>query len=197
MDFTILRHLNALFAHHDGLEDPLVAYANASEAVFLVLLIAAFVVVRGAAAQATRRAVVAAGFSAALGLAVGQVLSRLVDRPRPFVDHPGAVHLFSHHAADAGFPSDHATAAFAIATALLLRSRAWGLAAMAAATVLSVTRVAMGVHYPSDVLAGAALGALAALTLNLPRLRVLLDGLPDAVGGVLDSASRAVTARAH
>src|SRR4051794_41874056 len=110
MDFTILRHLNALFAHHDGLEDPLVAYANASEAVFLVLLIAAFVVVRGAAAQATRRAVVAAGFSAALGLAVGQGLSRLVDRPRPLVPHPGAARLVRHHDAGPGLPHRHAAA---------------------------------------------------------------------------------------
>ena len=64
------------------------------------------------------------------------------------------MHLFAAHAADAGFPSDHATAAFAIAVALLLRSRTWGAIALVAATVLAVTRVAMGIHYPTDVLAG-------------------------------------------
>jgi membrane-associated phospholipid phosphatase len=181
MDLSLLKHLNLLFAHHDGLEDPLVAYANASEIVFLGLLVAAFVVARGA-----RRAVVAAGFSAALGLAVAAVLSRLVDRPRPFVAHPASVHLFSAHAADPGFPSDHATAAFAIAVALLVRSRRWGALALAAATVLAITRVAMGIHYPTDVLAGAALGALAALALGRPRVRLPLDALADRVGALLD-----------
>jgi undecaprenyl-diphosphatase len=195
MDTSLLHQLNLLFARHDALEDPLVAYANASEAVFLGLLVAAFVVVRGARKVAVRRAVVAAGLSAGLGLALAQVLSRLVDRPRPFVAHPDTVHLFARHAADPGFPSDHATAAFAIAVALLFRSRRWGAIALAAATLLAATRVAMGIHYPTDVLAGAALGALAAVTLHLPRPRALLDQLADGAGGLLDGAKRATVGR--
>jgi membrane-associated phospholipid phosphatase len=190
MDMSLLRPLNRLFAAHDWLEDPLVAYANASEIVFLVVLIAAFVLVRGA-----RRAVAAAGLSAALGLAVAAVLSRLVDRARPFVAHPHSVHVFSQHAADPGFPSDHATAAFAIAAALLLRSRRWGAVALVAAVVLAVTRVAMGIHYPTDVLAGAALGALSAMTLNLGPLLAATDKLADACGALLDGAARALAAR--
>src|SRR5215218_4332625 len=82
MDMSLLRPLNQLFAHHDGLEDLLVAYANTSEMLFLGLLIAAFVLVRGELAHrsAVRRAVVAAGLSAGLGLALAQVISRLVAR---------------------------------------------------------------------------------------------------------------------
>jgi undecaprenyl-diphosphatase len=105
------------------------------------------------------------------------------------------VHLFSQHAADPGFPSDHATAAFAIAVALLLRSRRWGAVALVAATVLALTRVAMGIHYPTDVLAGAAVGALAALTLNLPRVRAQLQRLADLAGALLDGATRATVGR--
>jgi undecaprenyl-diphosphatase len=197
MDMSLLRPLNRLFAHHDGLEDVLVAYANASEIVFLGLLIAAFLFVRGDLAHrvATRRAVVAAGLSAGLGLAVAQVMSRIVDRPRPFVAHPHAVHLFSPHAADPGFPSDHATAAFAIAVALLLRSRRWGAIALAAATILAVTRVAMGIHYPTDVLAGAVVGALSALIVNLPHVRAALHHLADICGTVLDSVVHVATSR--
>ncbi|HEY4097623.1 MAG TPA: phosphatase PAP2 family protein [Baekduia sp.] len=195
MDLTLLHHANDFFARHDGLEDPLVAYANASEILFLGLLIAAFVVVGGARKAAVRRAVVAAGLSAGLGLAVAAVVSRLVDRPRPFVAHPGSIHLFAQHAADPGFPSDHTTAAFAIAVALLLRSRRWGLVALAAATILAVTRVAMGIHYPTDVLAGAAIGTLAALTLHQTRVRALLHRLADSSGTLLDSVGRATVGR--
>jgi undecaprenyl-diphosphatase len=184
MDFALLKDLNNLFAHADGLEDVLVAYARISEALFLGALVVAFAIVGRSHAVATRRAVVAAGLSAGLGLAVAAVVARVVDRPRPFVAHRG-VHLFATHAADPGFPSDHATAAFAIAVALLLRSRRWGALALVLATVLAVTRVAMGIHYPSDVLAGAALGALAALALHRPRPRAVTDALADRVGALL------------
>lgn len=191
MDLSLVRYLNKLFAHADGIEDPLVAYANASEVLFLGALVLAFVFVGGHRGIATRRAVVAAGLSAGLALAVAAVVARVVDRPRPFVGHPHAVHLFATHAADPGFPSDHATAAFAIAVALLLRSRTWGAIALAAATVLAITRVAMGIHYPTDVLAGAALGALAALALNAAKARRVIDALADRVGALRSGAGGA------
>ena len=135
-----------------------------------------------------RRAAVAAVLSAGLGLAVAKLISELVDRARPFVADPHGVHLFSSHAADPGFPSDHATAAFAIATAILLRKRKWGILALIAAAVLSVGRVALGVHYPSDVLAGAALGAAAALALWPPAARRRVDAIADFLGGCWDRA---------
>jgi undecaprenyl-diphosphatase len=188
MDTSLLHTLNDWFAGHDGFEDPLVAYANAAEALFLAMLVVAFLLPIARRVE-TRRAVVAAGFSAGFALAIAQVVSRLVDRPRPFVAHPDMVHLFARHAADPGFPSDHATAAFAIGVALLLRRRAWGAVVLVLAAVLAVARVGMGVHYPTDVLGGAALGAAAALVLYAPPLRRALDGLADAVGGVLDGVA--------
>ena len=61
------------------------------------------------------------------------------------------------------FPSAHATNAFALATsaALLLPSTSYWLVPVAAGVAWS--RVSLGVHYPSDILAGALLGALLAL----------------------------------
>ena len=195
MDASLVHALNGFLTRHDGVEVPLVAYVNAAELLFLGMLVLAFLLVGGRRRRPARRAVVAAGLSAGLGLAVAQVLARLVDRPRPFVAHPGAVHLFSAHAADPGFPSDHATAAFAIAVALLLRDRAWGLVVLAGAVVLAAGRVAMGVHYPTDVVAGAVLGALAALALHAPPVRRLLNRLADAVGHRVDVATAALAAR--
>lgn len=186
MDWSVLHALNNFMYQHDGVEDPLLFYVNASEALFVATLAVVFLAARGAAHAAWRRASVAAVLSAGLGLAVGKVISELVDRARPFVADPGGVHLFSGHAADPGFPSDHATAAFAIAVAILLRKRAWGTVALALAAVLSIGRVALGVHYPSDVTAGAALGSAAALVLWTPPLRSRIDWLADAVGSRWD-----------
>jgi undecaprenyl-diphosphatase len=133
---------------------------------------------------------VAAGASTAVALVAAQIISRIVDRPRPFVADPGSVHLFAKHVADASFPSDHATAAFAIATAILLRDRRWGIPVIVLAAILAVGRVAMAVHYPSDVLGGAVLGALVAVLLWTPWPRQRLDGLADLLGAVFDSIGR-------
>jgi undecaprenyl-diphosphatase len=188
MDWSILHALNNFLYHHDGVEDPLLFYVNVSEALFMATLAIVFLAATGARHAQWRRAAVAAVLSAGLALAIGKVISELVDRARPFVADSGGVHLFSAHAADPGFPSDHATAAFAIATAIFLRHRGWGIFALVAAAVLSVGRVALGVHYPSDVLAGAALGAAAALALWAPPLRARVDALADWLGGYWDRA---------
>jgi undecaprenyl-diphosphatase len=186
VDTAILHALNGFFFHHDAVEDAVVTYVNAAELLFLGALLVGFSLVRGAARRGARRAVVAAGLSAGLGLAIAQLISRATDRPRPFVADPSGVHLFTRHAPDPSFPSDHATAAFAIAVAIMLRDRRWGSVALAFACVLGVGRVAMGVHYPSDVIGGAVLGAACALLLWLAPVRRLLNRLADAAGAILD-----------
>jgi undecaprenyl-diphosphatase len=198
MDWSILHALNDFLRQHDAVEDPLVFYINISEVLFAATLAVIFLAAQGRRWRDWRRASVAAVVSAGLALALAAVIGGLVDRARPFVADPGQLHLFLAHSADASFPSDHATASFAIATAILLRKPRWGLVAIALAAILSVGRVAAGVHYPSDALAGAALGSAAALLLWVPPLRVRIDALSDRVGGWWDEAiaqSRRILAR--
>jgi len=190
MDWSILHTLNNFLYHHDAVEDPLLFYVNISEALFVATLVLVFLFANGERLRAWRRTAVAAGLSAGLALAVGKLISDLVDRSRPFVADPHGVHLFSGHAADPGFPSDHATGAFAVAMAIWLRNRRWGTVALIAAAVLSVGRVAIGVHYPSDVLAGAALGCAAALILFARPARERIDRLADLLGGWLERGLR-------
>jgi undecaprenyl-diphosphatase len=80
-------------------------------------------------------------------------------------------------------------AAFAIAVAIWLRHRRAGWLALAMATLLSVSRVAVGTHYPTDVLGGALIGTFAALLFWLPPVRQWLHGLAEWAGGVYDRMS--------
>jgi undecaprenyl-diphosphatase len=76
--------------------------------------------------------------------------------PTPLVDLPVT---FS-------FPSGHATVSFACATTLALAVPRLSWPLFALATLISLSRVYVGVHYPFDVLAGAALGVVIAIALR-------------------------------
>jgi undecaprenyl-diphosphatase len=196
VDWSIVHSLNGFLSHHDPIEDPLLAYVNAAEALYLVLLVVLVLLARHQRFAPIRRAAVAAGLSAGLGLLIVKIITEFYDRGRPFVAHPGAVHLFTGHAADASFPSDHATASMAIAVAFLLRGRFfWGVLTLVFAAILDFGRVAAGLHYPTDVLAGAAIGALAALLLWAPPPRRRIDALSDFIGGLWDRMVDAVLGR--
>ena len=111
-----------------------------------------------------RHMIVAAGLSFVLGLAINQAILLFFQRLRPY--ELGLTNLIVARSADPSFPSDHATVTFAIAGAFLLHQAKWrGTAFLAAALVVSFSRVFIGTHYTSDVLGGAATGLLAALVI--------------------------------
>jgi undecaprenyl-diphosphatase len=198
MDWSIAHSLNTFLWHHDAVEDPLLAYVQAAEALFAGMLLVVIAVARRERFASMRRTAVAAGLSAGLALLVGKIITEFYDRPRPFVAHPGKVHLFIGHVADASFPSDHATASAAIAVAILLRGRLrWGLVTLAFALVLMFGRVALGFHYPTDVIGGALLGTLGALVLWIPAIRRLIDAMSDRAGALLDDGVDAVIRIPH
>lgn len=195
MDFTLYRAFNGFAYHHDSWEDAATLFERNAPLIVVVLLAALFLARGKWMSVAARRGVVAGALSAGLALAIGKLISDAVARQRPFVDHPHVAHLFAKHAADYGFPSDHATGAFAIAVALLLRHRAAGIAALVLAALIGVGRVMIGVHYPSDVLAGATLGALSALALWHPRVRAVVRWIADRLGGLYDRVAAFVLRR--
>jgi len=108
-----------------------------------------------------RHTCVAAGLSFLIGLGLNQIILLFVHRVRPY--DAGVTHLIISRSGDWSFPSDHATATFAIAASLLLHGFGRrGLAFLAATLLVCVSRVYVGTHYVTDVLGGAATGILAA-----------------------------------
>jgi undecaprenyl-diphosphatase len=99
--------------------------------------------------------------SAGVAIAVNRIISTAWFRQRPFVAHHIA-HPWIN-STDASFPSDHASASFAIAFAVLLFEPVAGVVFLVFAVVIAVGRLFIGAHYPGDVAAGLAVGALSAL----------------------------------
>jgi undecaprenyl-diphosphatase len=124
-----------------------------------------------------KRACAAGLGSAALGLGVNQVISHLWARARPYEAHHAIVPLL-HPSADPSFPSDHATAALSIAFGVFFVSHRAGWLFLGFASLVAVSRVLAGMHYPSDVLASlvvsAAAGFVMARLLMLPVLAPLV-----------------------
>jgi len=94
------------------------------------------------------------------------------DRLRPSDAHPDLVNLLTYERSDPSFPSEPAAIAFAFATgAWLIKRGRLGAVMLFMATLLAFARVYVGVHYPLDVLAGAAIGILLSFaTLGVLRL---------------------------
>ncbi len=126
--------------------------------VLVMTLATVFLLIRG------QRRLAAFVATTGLGLAVlGPLTKAIVDRARPVVESP-----VIETPSNASFPSGHSMTAMVAWGALLLvtlpsvrrRARPWLVAATVLVVVaVGVTRLALGVHFVSDVLAGWALGA--------------------------------------
>jgi undecaprenyl-diphosphatase len=196
VDFELYETFNGLADRHHTLAETFRFFAQEGQVIFLVLLGALFFARGKWRSRNGRHGVAAAGFSALLALGVAQVIASVWDRPRPYEAHAGDAHLLLSPSPDSSFPSDHATGAYAIAFAILLRHRKGGVIALILATFVAVSRVALGTHYPTDVLGGAALGALAALLLWAPPIRRPLHRLADWTGELYERMTGSLS-RAH
>ncbi|WP_246151093.1 phosphatase PAP2 family protein [Streptomyces qinzhouensis] len=125
----------------------------------------------GAAADPARRSAWLRATAAVAGAHLtSMAVKRLVRRPRP-PEHGGRAALV-RTAGRHSFPSSHAASASAAAVAfgaLLPPSGGRRLLPAAVAAAMCVSRVVVGVHYPTDVLAGALLGGLTARAGTAPR----------------------------
>jgi membrane-associated phospholipid phosphatase len=100
------------------------------------------------------------GLSMGLNTALTYSLKNIINRPRPYTTYPNDIVAYESMKS-MSFPSGHTSIAFATATALSLKYPKWYVIApsYAWASYVGYSRMNLGVHYPSDVLAGAVLGA--------------------------------------
>ncbi|GAA3301546.1 phosphatase PAP2 family protein [Streptomyces cinereospinus] len=135
--------------------------------------------ISGEEAAGAAAALVWAPLAAGVAVLVNVPIRGFVERPRPFYEHEGLEVLVAGKT-DFSFVSDHATIAMALGVGLFVAHRAFGLVGIGLALVEGFCRVYMGVHYPTDVIGGFALGTAVVLLLS-PVATALLTPVAKAV----------------
>ena len=164
MDVAVVRWLNALGGHNvvfDRVMAVIVSDYFVPVASSTVLLALWFLGSNDATRYRNQLTTLAGALSVGLANVPIAIVNAFYFRTRPFVDLDLEVYFYKP--TDSSFPANSAAVAFAVATAVHARNRLLGKGLYVLASLWGVSRVHAGVHYPTDVLAGAAIGVGAAI----------------------------------
>lgn len=180
----VLQSLNTFISQSDTLYS--IAAAIADLPIFLLPVFLLWLYVRrgivkqrGASKYAALHILVAAVLTTLLCLFIQQ----MVDKVRPETALQSAGRLVMQHLPTQSFPSDHASVSMAVALAALARGSMnakrkilrRGYVLLAASILMSIARVAVGVHRPTDIIAGWIVGSLAVLVVYHKPVRKFLE----------------------
>lgn len=113
-----------------------------------------------------RHAVKEALWSAGLAILMAELLSLVFLRFRPFLAFQQILVLIPAPLTSS-FPSTHIAIASAIASAFYLADRRWGLLGLLIVLGVAIGRIAVGVHYPTDILGGLLMGVVSFIIVRL------------------------------
>lgn len=103
-----------------------------------------------------------------LVMSFGYLISQIIARPRPFLVYSEIYQLtkFKMLVQDFSFPSHHTANSFIMAIIVFYDWKRFGSILLVFAFLIGVSRVFVGVHYPTDVLGGIVLSIICALLTN-------------------------------
>lgn len=156
MDINALKAIN--LHRPKSLDNTFLAITNTTKPIAVVIPVSMFVA--GMIKKDEDLKYNALQFAGALVVStvITEGLKYTIHRARPYVTYPYLQNKTIE--SDPSFPSGHTSVAFATATSLSLNYHRWYVIAPSFlwATTVAYSRMDLGVHYPSDVLAGAIIG---------------------------------------
>ena len=161
MDWRIYHAINSFVSDHSWIGTTFKAIETYGTVLIGVAAVCLWLLARPGGDRKWKLVAGSALGAAALALLTNRVISSAWHRDRPFQTHH-VDHVWGPRKTDASFPSDHSSAAFAIAVAVVLVDPVVGAAFVVLAVLIALGRVIVGEHYPGDVLAGALIGTAAA-----------------------------------
>lgn len=160
--FDTIRHYDFqlyLFFHRANLQHPILGlffYIFSAYGVVISVLSTIYLIW-----QKRVNALICATLATGIAIILDIAISLFWNRPRPFISHPDLVlpENFSLSIQSSSFPSSHTYIAFAIAISVLLYGhKKLGGFLFLIAILVAISRIGVGLHYPSDVIGGAFLG---------------------------------------
>ncbi len=162
MDFLIFQQLNQFAGKYVCLDSLAIFFAENFQ-YFIVLLLISFLAVNY---RKYLKMVITALFAAIFSrFVITEIIRFIFPRSRPFIDNNVNL-LVSHNPGESSFPSGHASFFFALATVVYFYNKKLGAAFFVFAFLISISRVFAGIHWPSDILAGAIVGIFSGWVIN-------------------------------
>ena len=169
LDIQLLYFLNGLAGKSEIIDDVIVFLASYLAYLFIIAFILFLYFSRYSIKE--KLIIFLTTFSSAIitRFGIAEIIRFFYHRPRPFLVHNLHPLLSSN---SWSFPSGHAIFFFAMATAIYLYNKKWGLGFFFAALLITTARVTAGVHYPSDILGGMIIGTITAYMIFLLSKKV-------------------------
>jgi undecaprenyl-diphosphatase len=165
IDFSIFEFFNSLIINSFGTK--VIVYILAKYLIYLFFAVIAYMWWLNKPSKEeehkSKRAVIYTMLSLAWAFLIDQLITLVFIRNRPYVSHAGNVKELSVTTDPTSFPSAHTIFVFAIAASFYLAGyKKLGVFLFVLAGLVGLSRIAAGVHYPSDIIAGIVFGIFAA-----------------------------------